>query len=124
MKAQQSLENGWPEEFIVDGELPASLHTSLVSITGGVTTALLLSHAIKLSLALGEEADGWFTLSAEQCQEATGLSDWEQEAARRVLRVNGFLAQQRRGDTRTLWFHVRIWLVLSALRYGIGPRLH
>ena len=124
MKEQPYPNDAWPEDFMVAAESSASLHASLVSITGGVTAALLLSHAIKLSLAVGEEAGGWFTFSAEQCQEATGLSEWEQEAARRVLRVNGFLDQQRRGESRTLWFRVRIWLVLAALRAGVGSRLH
>ncbi len=124
MKERPFPEDAWPEDFMVAPESSASLHASLVSITGGVTTALLLSHAIKLSLALEEAAGGWFTCTAEQWQEATGLSEWEQEAARRVLRVNAFLAEQRRGESRSLWFHVRIWVVLSALRAGVGSRLH
>ena len=64
---------------------PVSFHRCLVPVTGSVTAALMLSHAIWSSQASEADADGWFVKSREEWGDETGLSRWEQETARRVL---------------------------------------
>jgi hypothetical protein len=95
---------------------PVSFHRCLVPITGGVTAALMLSQAIWTSQEIDHTANGWFSRSQEQWAEATGLTRWEQETARRALRSFGFLEERRIGMPAKLWYRVRPELVWFALQ--------
>jgi len=88
-------------------DLPVSFHRCLVPVTGGVTPALMLSHAIWLTQGLDAAAAGWFTRSQAQWTDEIGLSRSEQESARRALRESGFLEEQRQGLPAKIWFRVR-----------------
>ncbi len=102
---------------------PVSFHRCLVPVTGSVTAALMLSQAIWSSQASDPEADGWFVKSRDEWEEETGLSRWEQETARRVLRDGGFLEERRVGMPAKLCFRVRPDQVLRALqRQAAGAR--
>jgi hypothetical protein len=96
-------------------DLPVSFHRCLVPITGGVTAALMLSQAIAITHGLPPETGGWFVRSQQHWQEETGLSRWEQESARRMLREAGFLQEARMGMPARLWFRVcpeQLWHAL------------
>lgn len=95
---------------------PVSFHRCLVPITGGVTAALMLSQAIWTSQEIDHTANGWFSRSQEQWAEATGLTRWEQETARRALRSSGFLEERRIGMPAKLWYRVHPDLVWFALQ--------
>ena len=95
---------------------PVSFHRCLVPVTGGVTSALLLSQAIWTAQAIDPTAFGWFCKSQDQWTEETGLSRWEQETARRALRKVGFLEERRVGMPAKLWFRVRVDIVWRALQ--------
>ena len=97
-------------------DLPVSFHRCLVPITGGVTSALMLSQAIWISQGVEQSAQGWFARSQDQWTEETGLSRWEQETARRALRGAGFLEERRIGMPAKLWYRVRAESVWQALR--------
>ena len=102
-------------------DLPVSFHRCLVPVTGSVTAALMLSQAIWSSQASEPEADGWFVKSREEWEEETGLSRWEQQTARRVLRDGGFLEERRVGMPAKLYFRVCPDQVLRALqRHAAG----
>lgn len=95
---------------------PVSFHRCLVPITGGVTAALMLSQAIWTSQEIDQSANGWFARSQDEWAEATGLTRWEQETARRALRSFGFLEERRIGMPAKLWYRVRPELVWFALQ--------
>jgi len=95
---------------------PVSFHRCLVPITGGVTAALMLSQAIWTTQEIDSTANGWIYKSQEQWAEATGLTRWEQETARRALRSFGFLEERRIGMPAKLWYRVRPELVWFALQ--------
>lgn len=101
-------------------DLPVSFHRCLVPITGGVTAALMLSQAIWTTQEIDHTANGWFSKSQEQWAEATGLTRWEQETARRALRSFGFLEERRIGMPAKLWYRVRPELVWFALQRHVG----
>ena len=82
-----------PQLLLEVFDIPVSFHRCLVPITGGVTSALMLSQAIWTSQSLEPSADGWFLRSQEQWTQETGLSRWEQETARRALRRSGRFSQ-------------------------------
>jgi hypothetical protein len=104
-------------------DLPVSFHRCLVPVTGSVTAALMLSQAMWASEASDPAAEGWFVKSREEWEEETGLSRWEQETARRVLRNGGFLEERRVGMPAKLCFRVRPDQVLRALqRHAAGGR--
>ena len=97
-------------------EPPITFHRCLIPVTGSVTAALLLSQAIRGSEELEPQTDGWFVRSQEQWTEETGLSRWELETARRVLRQAGLLEERRVGMPARLWFRVRADRVFEALQ--------
>lgn len=105
-----------PQLLLEVFDIPVSFHRCLVPITGGVTSALLLSQAIWITQALDPEADGWFIRSQEQWTLETGLSRWEQETARRALRRSGLIEERRVGIPAKLWFRVCPEAVWRALR--------
>ena len=105
-----------PQLLLEVFDIPVSFHRCLVPITGGVTSALMLSQAIWTSQSLEPSADGWFLRSQEQWTQETGLSRWEQETARRALRGAGFLEERRIGMPAKLWYRVRAESVWQALR--------
>ena len=97
-------------------DLPVSFHRCLVPITGSVTAALLLSHAISTAQDADPTLNGWFRKSQDEWGEETGLSRWEQETARRLLREAGFLEERRFGMPAKLWYRVcpeRVWHALQ-----------
>lgn len=100
-----------PELLLELFDLPVSFHRCLVPITGGVTSALMLSQVIWTSQVIDSTANGWFSKSQDQWRDETGLSRWEQETARRALRSAGFLEERRVGMPAKLWFRVRPELV-------------
>ena len=101
-------------------DIPVSFHRCLVPVTGGVTSALMLSQAIWTTQALEASAGGWFIRSQEQWTQETGLSRWEQETARRALRRAGLLEERRLGMPAKLWFRVCPEAVLRALQVSAG----
>ena len=105
-------------------DAPISFHRCLVPATGGITTALLLSHAIWVTQSLPEDVCGWFTCSSEQWTESTGLSRREQETARRALCRGGFITERRYGMPARLWSRVNVGVVLAALRGQSARRVH
>ena len=101
---------------------PISFHRCLVPVTGGITSALMLSQAIWTTQALDPIAEGWFIRSQDEWTEETGLSRWEQETARRALRRAGLLEERRFGMPARLWFRVCPEAVWRALRLSVGNR--
>ena len=118
MKTEAAAASGITPELLLEVfDLPVSFHRCLVPITGGITAALLLSQAIWTTQELDPEANGWFVMSQEDWTDATGLSRWEQETARRALRSAGFLEERRVGMPAKLWYRVRPDQVWHALRH-------
>lgn len=104
-------------------DAPVTFHRCLVPVTGGITSALLLSQAIWTSQWLEPAADGWFLRSQDEWTQETGLSRWEQESARRALRRSGLLEERRIGMPARLWFRVRPDAVWRALQAAAGQSL-
>lgn len=87
---------------------PIAFHRPLVSISGSVTAALLLSQAIYWSKRCATHDDGnkWFYKTQADWEEETGLTRYEQESARKVLRDKGILKEKRAGIPAKLFFTV------------------
>ena len=106
-------------------DVPVTFHRSLVGVTGSVTAALMLSQAIAWTETLTPDEGGWFTKSQDDWADATGLSRWEQETARRVLRDADFMEERKSGLPAKLWFRVRqaqIWKALHAVSQSTAER--
>lgn len=86
-----------PEEwlFMAMFEPPISFNRHYVPITGRVTAALALSHAVDTTTDLPKESDGWFAKSIEQWCDDTGMTRDELAGARRLLR-DLWLLQERK----------------------------
>ena len=106
-------------------DIPVTFHRSLVGVTGSVTAALMLSQAIAWTETLTPDEGGWFTKSQDDWADATGLSRWEQETARRALRDADFMEERKSGLPAKLWFRVRqaqIWKALHAVSQSTAER--
>ena len=97
-------------------DLPITFHRCFVRVTGSVTAALMLSQAMAWTEQLAPEVEGWFMRSQGDWSEETGLSRWEQETARRVLRNCGLLEERKMGIPARLWFRVNMARLAAALR--------
>ena len=86
-----------------------------VDITGSVTAALMLGHAVSLSHAQPKESEGWFEHSQDKWREDVGLSRFELETARRVLRTKGILFEQRRGAPSRLMYWIDFEVLWAAV---------
>jgi hypothetical protein len=84
---------------------PIAFHRCFVKITGSVSAALMLSQAVYWSNRTNDP-DGWFYKTAEEWEEETGLSAYEQEGARRRLRATGFWEEVRKGIPARLFFRI------------------
>lgn len=97
-------------------DTPITFHRCLVRVTDSVTAALMLSQAMAWTDALAPEVDGWFSKCQSEWTEETGLSRWEQETARRILRNRTLLEERVVGMPARLWFRVnrqRLWMALQ-----------
>jgi hypothetical protein len=77
------------------GQPPVTYHRLLVDVCGSLTAAIWCSLAIALTSEQCAEDLG-FEMSADECQERTGMTRREQDTARGKLRELGLLSQQRR----------------------------
>ena len=123
MNARLQVPGITPQLLLDVFDAPVSFHRCLVPVTGGITSALLLSQAIWTSQWLEPAADGWFLRSQDEWTQETGLSRWEQESARRLLRRSGLLEERRIGMPARLWFRVRPDAVWRALQTAAGQSL-
>ena len=87
-------------------DMPVTFHRCLVRVTGSVTAALMLSQAMAWTDVLVPEVEGWFCKCQSEWTEETGLTRWEQETARRVLRERALLEERVEGMPARLWFRV------------------
>ncbi len=117
MKSVPRASPGLTPELVMEiFDVPITFHRSLVRLTGSVTAALMLSQAIAWTETLAPEAQGWFAKSQGEWSDDTGLSRWEQETARRILRQASLIEEQKLGVPAKLWFRVR--------KDRIGQALH
>jgi hypothetical protein len=85
---------------------PVAFHRIFVKVTGSVNAALMLSQAIYWSKRTKKEAAKWFYKSQAEWEEETGLTRYEQEHARKLLRSSGVWDEQLKGVPATLWYHI------------------
>jgi len=111
-----------PELLLEIFDVPITFHRCLVPVAGGVTAALMLSQAIWLTETQARTPDGWFLCSQEQWTQETGLSRWEQETARRDLRMAGLLEERLLGMPAKLWFRVCPKAVRNGLQAVVDQR--
>ncbi len=96
---------------------PIAFHRCLVKPSGSVEAALLLSQALYWSNRT-EDPDGWFYKTREEWEEETGLNRTSQEAARKRLKENGLLEEERRGLPARLYYRVNFEKLVAKL---LGP---
>lgn len=79
---------------------------SFVTITGNVSSAILLSQLLLLSKS-STETDGWVSKTLVEWQEITGMGRSEQSAARKSLMKIDVMEESVRGMPATLCFRLK-----------------
>lgn len=104
-----------PELLLEVMEEPICIHRCLLTLTKSITAALMLTYSNYQMQDLPQEADGWFCKSQDEWQAALGLSRFEQEGARKILRDMGVLEEKRVGMPAKLHFRVNGQKLLQLL---------
>lgn len=87
------------------GQPPVTFHRSYVDITGGVVSALWLSHAMDKTVA-SPNGGHVLEMTARKCEEETGITRAQQATCRRQLIALGLLSEEdRRGNVRRYRIH-------------------
>jgi hypothetical protein len=94
---------------------PIVFQRAYVSLTGSAVAALFLSYAIYTTEHLAQEEEGWFRKTGDEWKAETGLTRFEQGAARRILRDLDILIERRAGLPAELWFKIRMDRLLECL---------
>jgi hypothetical protein len=94
---------------------PIVFQRAYVSLTGSAVAALFLSYAIYTTDRLPKDAEGWFRKTGDEWKAETGLTRFEQQTARRILRELDVLIERRAGLPAELWFKIRIDRILELL---------
>jgi len=94
-------------DFLEDIGRPVAYYPSLVKVTGSVGAAILLCQLIYWR---GREADpeGWIYKTQAEISEETGLTRFEQEGARKLLKEKGILREKFSGVPRKLYFSISL----------------
>lgn len=83
---------------------PTVYYTPLNRITGDTNSTIFLTY-ISFWMGLGEDKiEKWVYKTIDQIKEETGLSRYEQESARRNLRMLGFIEEKKAGVPARLYF--------------------
>ena len=104
-----------PELLLEVMEEPICIHRCLLTLTKSITAALMLTYANYQMQDLPPEADGWFAKSQDDWLTELGLSRFEQEGARKILRNMGVLEEKRVGMPAKLHFRVNGQKLLQIL---------
>ncbi|HBU29621.1 MAG: hypothetical protein U0932_00985 [Thiobacillus sp.] len=94
---------------------PIVFQRAYVGLTGSAVAALFLSYAIYTTERLPKDAEGWFRKTGDQWKAETGLTRFEQQTARRILRELDVLIERRAGLPAELWFKIRVDRILELL---------
>ena len=87
---------------------PIVFQRAYVHLTGSAVAALFLSYAAYTTERLPQEAEHWFKKSADEWRAETGLTRFEQQTARRILRELDILIERRVGLPAELWYKIRL----------------
>ncbi len=95
---------------------PIVFQRTYVDLTQSVTAALLLSSLQQIDQDHSAYEDGWFHISSEECHALTGLTRYEQESARKILKTCGFLEEKRKGMPAKLLQRINYQKLTSAIK--------
>jgi hypothetical protein len=88
----------------------------LVALTGSVTAALMLSHAVYWShQTRDKDKDNWFCKSQKEWQQETGMTIGQQERARDKLRGTGFWSEKKEGLPARIFYRIDEEALLAGL---------
>lgn len=100
---------------------PIAYHRIFAKIGGSITAGLLLSQLFYWS-DKGSGGDGWIYKTQNDIEEETGMSRWEQESARKLLREKGLVEETKRGLPAKLFYRVNISALMEAIqKIAEGP---
>lgn len=107
-------------------------NVAMAKAAGGVTAGLFLCQLF-YATASTTDAEGWVPYTAKAMEEDTGLTVYEQETARRLLRERGIVQEERRGIPAKLYYRIDEEALVQALtnpapkpvrtRFGKNPNL-
>jgi len=89
-------------------------HALLVPLCGSINAALFLSQAIRWQSKEGSD-DGWFYKTRDEWKSEIGLSHFQQQSARKLLKERGFIHEKRKGQTGNVWFFVDLEAIAKAV---------
>lgn len=101
---------------------PIVFQRAYASLTGSAVAALFLSYAVYTTERLPHEEEGLFRKTGEEWRAETGLTRFEQQTARRILRELDILIERRAGVPAELWFKIRVDRLLEQMSLQADAR--
>lgn len=101
---------------------PIVFQRAYVHLTGSAVAALFLSYAIYTTERLPKDAEHWFNKTADEWRNETGLTRFEQQTARKILRDREILIERRAGLPAVLWYKIDIDRLLELLSLNADER--
>jgi len=94
---------------------PIAYHADLAKMLRSVTAGVFLSQLIYWD-GKGHDPDGWIHKTQADWYEETGLTRREQETARKILRKQGIVEEQRRGQPARLYYRINWNRLIECLK--------
>jgi hypothetical protein len=101
---------------------PVVFNRAFIGITGSATAALFLSYAVYTTERLPVANEGWFEKTHNEWGEDTGLTRFEQKAARHILTELGILIERRVGMPARLLYKLRADRLMELLTLRANER--
>lgn len=107
------------------GQRPVSFHRSYVDLTGSVVAAVWLSYAMDRMAgaergALDEHGDFRFEMTAQECEQGTGITRAQQATCRRLLSQRGLLTEYRQRG-RIAHYRIHVERLAQCLLHQAAP---
>lgn len=94
-------------DFLAEVGRPLAYYPSLKSITGSTVATIFLTQLIYWT-GKQNNPDGWIFKTQAELEQETGLTRYEQETARKILKTKKLIEEKYRGIPRQLFYRVNI----------------
>jgi hypothetical protein len=102
---------------------PIAYYPDFNKITGDVKATILLCQLMHWDEKQRDE-NGWICKTQSDLENETGLSRYEQENARRKLKRNNLISEERKGIPAKLYFKLNVQNISSAWEKSMNRENH
>ena len=107
-----------PSSFLRSLGRPVAYYPALAKLTGGIASTVFLCQLLYWQ-DKGSDAEGWIYKSQKDWEAETGLSEYEQRHARKMLGLLRILDEREAGIPCRLWYRINIERLDELWEHGL-----